>query len=201
MSEHIPASVRPLGVALIAAPVLLLASTLAYITGNGFNGDDVGGAVQVYALAAMAVAMVAATRLLEDAMPRAATALLVVGLFGCAGGVAYGVDSIAVEHFGASLEAASTGVFVLQVLGLFFPLSWIGIGVATARTGVASAWAGYATALGGLLFPLSRIPRIEPLAVVADVLLIAGLAGLGVAVLQGRRGLRVTGQRTQGASA
>jgi hypothetical protein len=179
-----------LGGAMIAAPVLTLASTLAYIVGDGMNADAVGGTLQVYAVVATALAIIGLTRLLEAPLPRVSTMLTVLGMLAVAGGVAFGIDSIVYANDPVAAlseqETAAAGL-ALFLPGITYPLTFIGIGLSLAKTGVTARWSGLTLALGGLLFPMSRIPSIEALAVVADVVMLVGLASIGWSVLTGRR--------------
>ena len=177
------------GAAIVAAPVLLLVSTISYITaGDGMNTGEAGGAIQVWAMIAFALAMVSLARLLERPAPRAAAALTVVGLIGAAGGVGYGIDSIQAAIFDTgSIQETDSAVapLALQLPGVLFPLSLIGLGVMLARTGVVARWSGWALAAGGLLFPLARIPDVEALALVGDALLVMALVPLGWQTIRG----------------
>ncbi len=189
MTESPSPRTRVLGGAMIAAPVLTLASTLAYTAGDGMGADPVGGSVQVYAFVATSLAIVGLTRLLEAPLPRVSAVLTILGMLGVAGGVAFGIDSIVyADDPVAALseqESAAAGL-ALFLPGITYPLALIGIGLSLAMTGVTARWSALTLALGGLLFPMSRIPGIEPLAVIADVVLLVGLAPIGWSVLTGR---------------
>lgn len=180
---------RLIGAATAAAPVLLLLSTISYISaGDGMNDGEVGGTIQVWAMIAFAIAMVALARLLERSSPRAAVTLTIVGLIGAAGGVAYGIDSIqaAVFETGSIQETDSAAApLALQLPGLLFPLSLIALGVMLARTKTVEPRLGWMLAAGALLFPLSRIPDVETLAVAADALLVLALVPLGLRIFRG----------------
>ena len=175
------------GAALIAAPILLATSTIAYGGDGGMGSSQIGGAVQIYAMAAFPLGLLGLTRRLEGVTPRLAAWLSLLAILGATGGVAYGLDAVhGAVHPEAPLEALPVGPVVLQLPGLCFPLSLIGIGLSLARSRVAASWSGYALALGGLLFPISRIPAIVPLALAADGFILAALVPLGVAMLRGR---------------
>ena len=86
---------RIAGVALIAGPLLLLASTIAYVTqGDGMNDGELGGAIQVWAMIGLALGGIGLARSLEPHAPRAAAVITVLVVIGAAGGVGYGIDSI-----------------------------------------------------------------------------------------------------------
>ncbi len=193
---------RQHAVAVVAAPVLLLASTAAYIiSGDGMNNGELGGALQVWAMIFFAVGAVTLTRRFGDVAPRASALLLLVGLAGAGGGVAYGIDSIQAAVFdNPSIQDADSKVapLALQIPGLLFPLGLVGTGVMLARTATAPVWAGILLVIGAALFPIARIPDIEALAVVGDALLVLALIAIGWHALGDRTstGLRTGGVRT-----
>lgn len=166
-------------IAAVVAPVLMAASTIAYLVqGDGMNDGELGGAVMVWAMIAYAVAIVGLARLVEGSMPRAATVLTVVGLAGTAGGVGYGIDSIQVAVFGTeSIQETTTAAapIALQLPGTMFPLGLILLGVLLVRSGNVPAPAGYGLAVGAVLFPASRIPDVAGLAMVSDLVVLVAL--------------------------
>lgn len=178
---------RLLGAAMIVAPLLLLASTVAYTLGGGLGEDQVGGVLQVYAMAAFMLAVIGLTRMLEHHAPRAAAALTLIGAIGVAGGVAYGINSIYADigtlDLNENVEGAA-GPLALQMPGILFPLTFVALGVALARTHAQPRRYFIALAAAGVLFPLSRIPSVETLALLADTLFVAALLPLGWAMLR-----------------
>jgi hypothetical protein len=179
------------GAAMIAAPVLLLVSTIVSLAGGGLTSDRAGGAIQVYAFAAFFLVVAGATRLLETAMPRVGAALYLVGSLGAAAGVAFGLERIATDLTGLRLADQADVAVQLGLLlpGILFPLSMVGIGVALMRARLAGVpgWVGGALATAGVLFPVSRIGEVDALAIVADVILLIALVPLGMAILNRRR--------------
>lgn len=172
---------------MIVAPALLLASTAAYSLGDGFNEDEIGGAVQVYAIVGFGLVMVGIARLVEPHSPRLALAIVGTGLLGMAGGVTYGLDSIHFAYTGMTGEdMGAAGPMVLQGLGIFFPVSSFIAGLALIVTCRQPRWSGYLLLPAAILFPLSRIPSIEPLGLVADGLFVLALWPLGWALIGGR---------------
>ena len=179
------------GAALVAAPVLLAASTVAYGAEGGIGYSQVGGAIQLYAMAAFPLGLLGLVRRLEGPLPRAAALLSAMVIFGAVGGVAFAIDAVhGAVHPEAPLENLPLAPSFLHLPGLTFPLGLIGVGLALARSGVAPRWSGYALAVGGVLFPMSRIPSIVPLALGADLFILAALAPLGWALLRGQPAAR-----------
>ena len=151
------------------------------------NNGELGGTLQLWAMIGFALAAVALTRGFADVAPRPSTVLLAIGLAGAAGGVAYGIDSIqAAVYDNASIQDSGRAVapLALQIPGLLFPVGLLGTGVMLFRTGAAPAWAAALLVVGGLLFPLSRIPGISGLALVGDGLLVVALGAIGLAMFR-----------------
>ena len=178
------------GIAAIAGPLLLLASTVAYAAaGDGLNVGELGGAIQVWAYIAIGVAVVGLCRTFERTAPKAAVALSVLGVVAAAIGSGYGIDSLqaAVFDTGSLQETESAAMpFALQLPGILSPLTLAALGIVLARTGVASKALAGMLVVGAVLFPMSRIPDIEALAVTSDLLLVASLAPIGARLLGGR---------------
>jgi len=185
-----PLGLRATGLAAIAAPLLLLASTLAYVArGEGLNDGEVGGTIQIWAFVAFGVAVVGLARRLEAAAPHAAVALTILGLVGVAGGIGFGIDSIQIEVLGTESlqETESSAVpLALQLPGVVFPLALAGLGVLLARHRIVPRAAGYTLAVGALLFPASRIPGVEALAIASDGLMLVALGTIGLPLLAER---------------
>lgn len=186
---------RVLGAGMIIAPLLLLASTVASVAGDGLGRDQAGGVLQMYAAAAFVLAVIGLTQLVDDAYPRASAVLTVIGALGCCGAAGYAINSIYVAIGTIDLNenvdgAAAAGQWALRSPGILFPLAFIGLGIALLKAGVEPRWSGAALILGGILFPVTRIGSIDALAPLPDVLLFVGLAPLGVTFLRGRAATR-----------
>lgn len=180
---------RVFGGAMIAAPLLLLASSIAFATGGGANEDDVGGAILVYAMAAFALVVVGLTDRIARDQPRAAGWLLVVGIVGVAGGAGFGVDSIhaALPGRGPLEEDGGTaGIFATNLPGALFPLAFVGLGIALRRAARDLRTTGLALIVAGVLFPAARISDLEALAIIGDLVFVAALAPLGWAMVRSR---------------
>ena len=146
--------------AAIAAPVLLLGSTLAYMAGDGLGDDPLGGTIQVYAAIGFGLALLGLTARLEPHLPRLAAALTVTGMVGVAGAIGFGHDSIVFSYNPvAALSEQEAGWTFLSLLlpGIIFPLTLAATGLAAMKAGIGPRWAGALLAIGGLFFPVSRI--------------------------------------------
>ncbi len=190
-----PAAARICGAAAIIAPILLLASTVTYITaGDGINDGVLGGTIGVWSCFALAIAFVGLLRLLEPAAPTAAPVLTIVALTGFAAGVAFNVQAIFTASFGPQIDdfmdtvEGSDAIAILAFLpwGWFAPVTFAATGILLWRTrGTNHRSAGLLTA-AGVLFIASRPARIDPLAVISDVVLILALAPIGWSILTRR---------------
>ena len=180
---------RLMGAAMLIAPVLLLASTIAHVAGSGLGEDQTGGVIQVYAFAAFFVVLIGLTGMLEGVAPRAAAALTVTGALGLAAGAGYGINSIYAAlgtiDINDNVENAA-GPLALQMPGILFPLTFIALGVLLMRARVEPRWSPPLLIAAAIAFPLSRIPSVEPLALVADSLFLLALVPLGLEQLRGR---------------
>jgi hypothetical protein len=184
---------------MILAPFLLLATSIAEWTGSGPENDGLGGALKVLTMFLFIYVILGLTRLLWTRAPRTAVIGRTIGVLGCVGGIGYGYLGVFYDilvQAGASagllagfmtlangMEGGFTGVPILQFLGILFPLTFIGLGIALWRAGAVPAWAGIVLAVAGLMFPISRIPDIPTLNYLADLLFVVSLGWVGLSYL------------------
>lgn len=189
-----PFAARVFGIAIIVGPLLLLASTVAYVTaGEGVNEGVLGGTVGVWSVLALGIAFVGLLRLVEPHAPRAAVVLTVIALIGFPAGVAFNVDAVFVgliPDLRDEIDDAMTGgdaiaIFAFLPWGLFAPLTLVLTGIVLWRTRAVARWSAILLVAGGVLFVASRPERIDVLAVIADLVIIAGMAPIGWALLSG----------------
>lgn len=196
---------RALGAALIIAPILLAASTVAYAAGGGFNDDQLGGSIQLYAMVLWFPAVLALTRLVATRFPSAAAVLTLAGAVAVAGGVGYALDSVYFAETGTTAEDFAAGPLVLQLPGAFFPATMLALGIAIAKAGPEHRRSGWLLAGAAVLFPASRVNGIEPLGLVADALFLLAMVPLGLRMLWGAdavtTGLTRAAARTSGSGA
>lgn len=192
-SNPAPAVAHVYGVATILAPVLLLASTVAFVVaGEGINHGVLGGTIGVWSSFALLVAFIGILRALEPAAPRAAAVLTVLAISGLAAGVAFNVDAIVTAAagpessgtFNALVETQPVAILAFLPWGWFVPLSLVLAGIFLWRTRTVPAWNGVLLIAAGVLFVASRPERITLLAIASDVVLIAAMAPIGWAMLR-----------------
>jgi hypothetical protein len=181
------------GLSLILAPALFAASTFFWVQANGrVEYGAIGGATIALATVFWIPAFIGLFDLLKDRMPRYATWGLLVAIYGCIGGVAFGLEGLFAEAFRIShdvrREAWASFPTAFNVTffwpGPLFPLSLLILGAMLIRTRSLPLWAGVLICLAAIAFPVSRIPRIALVAHAADLLMLVPLAHTGLGVLK-----------------
>lgn len=170
---------RAFGFAAVVGPVLIVTSGLLWLAGM----HEARFAVQLWAGLITALAFVGVCVAIAERLPRAGGALSVLVVVGLGGGAAgFAVDGLhETLHDATSLsETASAAAAVLPATGILGPLSMVLIGIAATRARVFPVAAGAMLVVAGLLFPVSRIGQIAPLALVVDLLIAAVLVPVGV---------------------
>jgi hypothetical protein len=174
------------GVCLIAAPVLQAASTLFW---SGMSAGLIGGILMLYAFAFWIGVFVAFAVRLYARMPRFALIAGSLGVVGAVAGTNFGLEGI-VEGIlripdltsrlleGAQAADATVVSLAFFLPGLLFPLMLLVFGVALARAKEIPLWCGTLLGLGGIVFPVSRIPHIRWVASGADLLILVPLLWL-----------------------
>lgn len=188
-----PLAGRIYGGAAVLGPLLLLASTLAYITaGDGINNGVLGGTIGVWSCFTLAVGLVGILRVLEPVAPKAAPALAALAIIAFSGGVAFNVSAIYLAAFDRDfVEDMSAGdeigIFAFLPWGLFAPLTFVLVGVVLWRTRAVARWSAALFVAGGILFVMGRPERINAIAITTDVVLILAIAPIGWAIFTGSR--------------
>jgi hypothetical protein len=163
--------------ALIAAPVLFAASTFFWEEGE-YN--YISGTLIVLSMFFWLPAFTALFRIVSVSLPRYAVWGLWISYFGCISGVCFAflgyiTDVLNISHK-EYLEALNNYLFTSQLLlfgsGPIFPLSILVYGIQTARKRTLPFGIAILFCIAGVAFPLSRVPRIEWIAHVADLILL-----------------------------
>ena len=132
---------------------------------------------------------------LKEKMPKYAAWGLLIAVYGClCGGVAFALRDIYtlvfnIPHQTMLYALSQYPVFsniVFWIGGPAFPVSLLILGVVLAYTKTTELWVGICIGLGGILFPVSRIMRIEALIHLTDFILLIPLAYLGWKMLKRR---------------
>jgi hypothetical protein len=182
---------RLLTASLAVVPAIYLVADLLYAT----RGWDDPAAAVVHVLGAVGYTIVM-VRLATLGHGILAAVVLVIGVFGAAGNVAYGFNTIHVSLGDTDLVDATGAATLIKPLGLCFPLTLLLGAVVLRRT--APAWAVALLAVSAVAWPVAHIANIGWLAVVVNVALVAGFgAAFGVlsrtgAPVEARPGERAT---------
>jgi hypothetical protein len=186
-----PYAKRVFGFALILGPLLLLASTIAYVTaGDGINDGVAGGTIGVWSCFVLAIAFVGMSRILDGVNRRGAAWLMAVALIGFTAGVAFNVQAIFIATYPEVVGDMVSGFALLAFLpwGWFAPLTFVMSGVLLARSGVVSWRTGIMFIVAGVLFVTARPARIDVVAVMGDVVLVLAMVPLGLSLLTASSG-------------
>ncbi len=129
--------------------------------------------------------------LLKNKMPWYASIGYLIAIFGCISGANFGMVGVFSEAFGIAHQTFLVGAarypLAFDLLffwsGPLFPLSLLALGINLAIKKTLPAWTALLICLGAIAFPLSRIPRLEIVAHVADILLLIPLVFTGISYL------------------
>jgi hypothetical protein len=181
LAQSTSISPRLLGYCLIIAPLLFGAST--FLWENGEYGVT-GGTILALSTVFWIPALLGLFGFFKNTMPLYTSIGFLLAVYGCISGVSFAIVGIFSEAFGIShetyLSTAAEHSLAFNLLlfwpGPLFPLSFLVLGVNLLRRKIVPGWTGILLCLAGIAFPLSRIPRIEAIAHVADFLLLVPLA-------------------------
>jgi hypothetical protein len=159
--------------ALVVAPVVYLAADATYAA-RGWD-DATGGVLHVLgAIGSGLVVLWVAGRLPRTSV--LAAALLLTGVIGLGGNVAYGFDTIHQSLGDVPLVDQPGAANLIKPLGLFFPLFLAVTALALARLGW--RWQGVVVLAAAVAWPVAHIGNIASLAVAVNVALVVGLGSL-----------------------
>jgi hypothetical protein len=164
---------RLLTASLIIGPVVYLIADSLYAA----RGWDDPAAGVFHVLGAIGYALVV-VRLIAFGDGYLAAALLVVGVLGVAGNVAYGFNTIHVSLGDTDLVDAAGAANLIKPLGLFFPLTLLLAAIVLRRTG--PVWNVALLAVAASVWPFAHIANIAWLAVAVNVVLVAAFGTVAV---------------------
>lgn len=174
---------------LAAAPILQATSTLLWQDGRY---GTTGGTVLALSVVLWLTGLVGLLGLLQPRMPVFSALAVLPVAYGGIGSANFAFQGFYEAAFGINQDAtletlASYPVQAGLLLWWSGPLLLAGlfaIGVALWRSHAAPRWAAALLCLAAAAFPLSRIPRIEPIALIIDLLLLAAASGIARRLLQ-----------------
>lgn len=166
---------RLLTASLAVVPAVYLVADVLYAS-RGWD-DPTAAVVHVLGAVGYTIVMVRLATLGHGIL---AAVLLVIGVFGAAGNVAYGFNSIHVSLGDTDLVDAAGAATLIKPLGLCFPLTLL-LGAVVLRR-MAPTWAVALLAVSAVAWPVAHIANIGWLAVVVNAALVASF-GAAFAVL------------------
>lgn len=164
---------RLLTAALVVAPLVYLAADSTYAA-RGWD-DGTAGVIHVLGAIAYGFVILRVARWLPDSS-RLAALILLTGLIGLAGNVAYGFEAIHTSLGDTALVHQHGAANLIKPLGLFFPLSFGLVALAVARLG--HRWQGALVLVAMIGWPIAHIANIAPLAVVVNVGLVVAFGSV-----------------------
>jgi hypothetical protein len=187
-----PTLARITGIAAILAPLILLLSSVAYLTAGGgaVNDGVLGGTIGVWSVIALAIASVGVCRLAEPRAPRAAPIINAIALAGFTAGAGWNVQAIYIERYDVDFVndpdlggSDLIGILAFLPWGWMAPLGFILMGWLLWRTGSVPTWTAGLLALGGVLFVAGRPAQIDVIVIATDVVLTVALVPIGMRIL------------------
>ncbi|MER7891692.1 hypothetical protein ABTX15_17870 [Micromonospora sp. NPDC094482] len=169
--------------ALVLGPAGSALATYFWIDGRY---GATGGTVLVLAMVVWAYGLIGLLDAVRPHAPRYAAVALPVFLYGVIGGAAFGFQGVFEDIFEQSTDASLAALaehpfaanLLLWIPGPVMPLSLLVLGVVLARTRLVPLWTAALLCAGAVAFPLSRIPRIDVVAYLADALLVVAFVAI-----------------------
>lgn len=118
-----------------------------------------------------------------------------MAVIGFIAGAGFGLQAIHTQSYGtggyldddAAINAAPIGLLAHLPWGWFTPLAFLLAGIFLWRTAVVPWWNGGLFVLGGVLFISARPARIDALAILTDIVLLADLMALATRLFAAAR--------------
>jgi hypothetical protein len=162
---------------LVGGPLLLAASTFFWTDGRY---GPTGGVLLVLAMPLWTYGVLGLIEGMRPTLPRYTAAVLLLTLAGAMGGAAFGFQGFFESVYGLDEQASLAALdehpvaawILLWGLGPLFPAALFALGAGLARTRQLPRAAALLMCAGALLFPLSRIPRLEWVAHLVDAVLL-----------------------------
>ena len=177
------------GFCLIVAPLLFAVSTFFWQEGE--YGVEAAILI-IFSMFLWIPALTGLFSLIKEEMPRYAVWGLWVAVFGCISGVCFAFLGYLATVFNISheqyLNSLSHYPITSQVLlfgsGPLFPLSILVLGIILLVKRSAPVWISVLFCVAAITFPLSRIPRIEWMAHIADLAMLIPSAAVASQILK-----------------
>lgn len=165
----------------LLAPLFLVASQFFWIDGVL---SSTAGALQILSFLFWIFAFQGMFEQIKDQYPNYAVFGFFLAVYGCLAGNNFGVDGIFIDaykeivndptaHFNAKQGPAALIAFFIP--GALAPLNWLILGILFLIHKKIPSWAAIMLIIGGIGFPLSRIPRIDWLAHLDNAILLLSM--------------------------
>ena len=177
------------GFCLIMAPLLFAAST--FFWQDGEYGVEAAILI-IFSMFFWIPALTGLFSLVKNEMPLYAVWGLWIAVFGCISGVCFAFLGYLATIFNISHEEylnllshyPVTSQILLFGSGPLFPLSILVLGINLMLKGSVPAWIGISFCGAAIAFPLSRIPRVEWVAHIADLAMLIPSAAIAWQILR-----------------
>ena len=176
---------RLMRIAAVVGPLFFVASSVAWL---GEDREELRGILTFWALPFMALAVYGVAGRLQERSPMGRALVTALVTIGACAGAGFATEVSMVEHFGVErlMDQDTPSAFLgLGIPGPMFPLGLVLLALLSFRHRTMPRGQALLLAAGGLLFPVSRIPQVAPLALAADLLILAAFAPVAFGVRRG----------------
>jgi hypothetical protein len=175
---------RVLTASLVVGPLIYLAADSMYAA-RGWQDATAGVLHVLGAIGYGFVVLAVATWLRRDS--RLTAVLVVTGLIGMAGNVAYGFETIHQSFGDVQLVDRDGAANLIKPLGLFFPLSLFAVSIALHRLGC--RWQSVTVCAAAVAWPIAHIGNIAEVAVPVNIALTLAIGSLALGATDLQRAL------------
>ena len=168
---------RLLRVAAVLGPLFFVASSLAWVAGADY--EELRGILTFWAMPFTALAAYGVAGRLQGRSPVGRAAVTALVTIGACAGAGFATEINMVDHFGVERLMDQDTPSAFLALGIPGPMFAVGLallGLLSFRQRTLPSAQALCLALGGVLFPLGRIPQLPELALATDLLFLAALA-------------------------
>lgn len=165
----------------LVAPLLLALSQFFWVDGVL---TSTAGALQVLSFLFWIFAFQGMFEQIKDQYPKYAVLGFFLAVYGCLAGNNFGVDGIFIDAYrnivndpaaGFNGKVGNAALIAFFIPGALAPLSWLILGVLFLIHKKIQVWVAILLIISAIGFPLSRIPRIDWLAHLDNVLLLISM--------------------------
>jgi hypothetical protein len=179
------------GFSMIAGQVLVTVSTFFWNANGRYTVD--GAVIIIVAMVFWIIGFMGIFNQLKEKNPWYSRFGLLYAVYGCVGGIAFGFEGLysAIFDISDKIGVSAHEKFPMHMnISLFwagpaFPLTLVILGIVLSVRKIGSVWINLLFTLGGIAFPVSRISRIEWIALAADILLLIPVVVISISLIKG----------------